>query len=906
MRFRNQLLFLVLSVLIPALMASALAVWYVYDKQRKAQDENIAEAARSFALLVENEFRIKEETLKTLAQSPLLARGSMAEFHTHAKAIAPSLESNIVLMDETSRQLLNTRRPFGAELPASSSSNVLELRKKLGQETTVVSDIFMAQLAKRLEYTIQVPIPQHAGQRLYLSMASNASSLQKIINNQKLPSSWVITIVDRNGTIAARSRNPEKHVGQRASGYMQRLLKDSREGIYESVTLDGIPVKAFYSRVPNADWSILISIPKAEIHQLPMRAAAFLAGMFILFMVLAAIAAQWFARRVAKSIDQLDQTAQDLGEGKDVVYFPQSVKEIDTVGMHIAEASKKILHTTSELQRRLAIESRHANLLGKVADASKTLNMALSASDLSQILVEEVRHILGVHQAVISLTVGDNWSQAINAVSLSEKYAGYQAYAAQTDGSGIYAEVCRTNRTMRFTQEELENHPAWKAFGSHAGQHPPMRGWLAVPLIGHDGRNLGLIQASDKYRGEFTAEDQAILTQLAAIAATGFENASLYASLQEQDRRKDEFLAMLAHELRNPLAPISAAAELMELVPLGREEIKQTSEIILRQVRHMTGLVDDLLDVSRVTRGLITLNKTQVDLKLIVKDAVEQVQHLVESRSHQLTISMPEESISVLGDHKRLVQILANLLNNAAKYTQEHGAIQIAFEARDDQVSIIVSDNGTGIPADLQSYIFDLFSQAERSSDRSQGGLGIGLALVKSLVALHGGAVTCHSEGKGEGSRFTVTLPRVPQSFDIKSDQQARLETYVAKNGLSFLVVDDNADAANMMAQFLKAVGHKVMVEHSSAQALERVKVQRPDVCILDIGLPEIDGNELARRLRQQADGAQAVLIAVTGYGQQQDKQNAIASGFDYHMVKPVSADKLLELVYRHLATRNN
>lgn len=903
MRFRNQLLILVLSVLIPALMASALAVWYVYDKQRKAQEENVTEAARSFALLVENEFRIKEQTLKTLAQSPSLARGDMADFHVHAKTIAPNLESNIVLMDENSRQLLNTRKPFGTALPASSSSNVLELRKKLGQESTVISDIFMAQLAKRLEYTIQVPLAQNPGQRRYLSMATNASSLQKIIQNQKFPASWVITVVDRNGTIAARSRNPEKYVGKSASPYMQRLLRDSREGIYESVTLDGIPVKAFYSRVPNADWSVLISIPKSEIRQLPVRAAAFLAGIFILFMALAALAAQWFARRVSKSIDQLDRTARDLGEGKDIVYLPQGVKEIDTVGMHISEASKKILHTTSELQRRLAIESRHATLLSKVADASKTLNMALSASDLSYILVEEVRHILGAHQAVISLTVGGNWSQSINAVSLSEKYAAYQAYNARTDGTGIYAEVCRTNRAMRFTQEELENHPAWKAFGIHASQHPPMRGWLAVPLIGHDGQNLGLIQVSDKYHGEFTAEDQAVLTQLAAIASTGFENASLYASLQEQDRRKDEFLAMLAHELRNPLAPISAAAELMELVPFDREEIRQTSEIILRQVRHMTGLVDDLLDVSRVTRGLITLNKTPVDLKLIVNDAVEQVRHLIDARSHQLSIAMSQEGIFVLGDHKRLVQILANLLNNAAKYTQEHGAIGIKIDSKESLVSITVSDNGTGIPADLQSYIFDLFSQAERSSDRSQGGLGIGLALVRSLVELHGGTVTCHSEGKGKGSLFTVTLPRSIAKDPVRA---AQMETSAVKNSLSILVVDDNADAANMLARFLQAVGHKVMVEHSSAQALERVKVQSPDVCILDIGLPEIDGNELAKKLRQQPESAQAVLIAVTGYGQQQDKQNAIASGFDYHLVKPVSTEKLLELVYQHLASRND
>jgi PAS domain S-box-containing protein len=412
----------------------------------------------------------------------------------------------------------------------------------------------------------------------------------------------------------------------------------------------------------------------------------------------------------------------------------------------------------AELAERLKREQRHSALLAKVAQASRTLGSALSIKDIAEGLVEEVRDILEVHLAVVSLTEGDRWSQAINAVSMSEKYAGYQGYAAKTDGSGIYAEVCRSNQAMRLTQEQLEAHPAWKGFGPHAARHPAMRGWLAVPLIDRKGKNIGLIQASDKYEGDFTEQDEAILVQLASIVANGFENARLYSSLKEQDRRKDEFLAMLAHELRNPLAPIATAAELLKIGIADEARVRRSSEVISRQVKHMTSLVDDLLDISRVTRGLIQLEHVVVDVNATIRSAVEQSRPLIEAREQVLTIEEAAHDVRVMGDPNRLVQVLANLLNNAAKYTPRGGRILLAVDRDEQKVHIRVQDNGIGIDKGLLPQVFDLFTQAERTPDRSQGGLGIGLALVKNVVTLHGGTVTADSDGPGTGSAFTVSL----------------------------------------------------------------------------------------------------------------------------------------------------
>ncbi len=367
--------------------------------------------------------------------------------------------------------------------------------------------------------------------------------------------------------------------------------------------------------------------------------------------------------------------------------------------------------------------------------------------------------------------------------------------------------------------------------------------------------------------------------------------------LTTADRRKDEFLAMLAHELRNPLAPIGAAAELLQLAKLDDARVRRTSQIIGRQVDHMTHLINDLLDVSRVTRGLVTLDKAPHDIRHVVAEAVEQVTPLMQARRHQLALHLPPETTMVDGDRKRLVQVIANILNNAAKYTNEGGHVVLRTDVRGADVQVEVTDDGVGMSPDLVGHAFELFAQAERTPDRSAGGLGLGLALVKSLVELHGGTVTCRSEGAGCGSTFTVRLPRLRMPDgpgDLPCGEPAGGP---AARPLRILVVDDNADAAMMLAMVLETSGHRVAVEHSAPQALVRARTERPEVCLLDIGLPGMDGTELARALRAMPETAGALLVAVTGYGQESDRRRTLAAGFDRHFVKPLDVKALLSLL---------
>lgn len=365
---------------------------------------------------------------------------------------------------------------------------------------------------------------------------------------------------------------------------------------------------------------------------------------------------------------------------------------------------------------------------------------------------------------------------------------------------------------------------------------------------------------------------------------------------REAARQKDDFLAMLAHELRNPLAPISAAAQMMELAQLDQEHIKQTSRIINRQVQHLIALVDDLLDVSRVTRGLVLIDKSPHDLKLIATSAVEQVTPLLQAKRQTLNLTLPSEAAPILGDEKRLVQVITNLLNNSVKYTPEGGSIKLTVEVRGSKIMLRVEDNGNGIAPAFQPQVFDLFTQAARSADRAQGGLGLGLTLVKSIVNLHGGEVSCNSAGIGKGSEFTVVLPCL-QKEPVLQDKESLSQVVRTERPLKIVIVDDNMDAAAMLAKYLQIIGHQVQVEISSLNALAKVTTTVPDVCILDIGLPEMDGYELASRLRAHSATSHVKLIAVTGYGQEQDRKKSTNAGFDHHMVKPVDAAKLVSLL---------
>jgi PAS domain S-box-containing protein len=367
-------------------------------------------------------------------------------------------------------------------------------------------------------------------------------------------------------------------------------------------------------------------------------------------------------------------------------------------------------------------------------------------------------------------------------------------------------------------------------------------------------------------------------------------------ALKQADRRKDEFLATLAHELRNPLAPIRNSLHILKLASTNDSTLESVCAMLDRQVNHLVRLVDDLLEVSRITRGKIELRKEQVDLASIARSAIETSRPLIDAANHELSVSLPGEPIMLWGDPVRLGQVFSNLLNNAAKYTDEGGQIWFSAKREGDQVAVSVRDNGVGIPAGMVSNVFEMFMQVDRTTKRAQGGLGIGLTLVKSLVELHGGMIGVHSDPTVPGSEFIVRLP----IHNAQQNEIAAVATQKASPGLKgrrVLVVDDNADAATSLRILLKLQGANAQVAHSGPAALELIEKWRPEVVLLDIGMPGMDGFEVAERVRQNHANNDVVLIALTGWGQEEDRQRTRAAGFDHHLVKPAKIGDLQEIL---------
>ena len=368
------------------------------------------------------------------------------------------------------------------------------------------------------------------------------------------------------------------------------------------------------------------------------------------------------------------------------------------------------------------------------------------------------------------------------------------------------------------------------------------------------------------------------------------------AQLRDADRRKDEFLAMLAHELRNPLAPIRNAAQVLRLTAPQEAILQRQRDIIDRQVTHMAHLLDDLLDVSRVTRGNVRLKQQPITLTEVLARAVEAANPLIESRRHALNVSPPSARLHVSGDYDRLIQIVGNLLSNAAKYTEEGGTIWLEAGREGDEAIIRVRDTGVGIAPEMLPKIFDVFTQAERTLDRSQGGLGLGLTLVKNLVQMHGGRVAAHSAGLGRGSEFVVCLPALPET-QASGQPEAGAPAQAQTRAHRILVVDDVADTANSLAELLGLFGHEVRTVYEGASVLSIARQFRPDLILLDIGMPGQDGYHVARQIRGDAELKEVLLVALTGYGQEEDRRLARQAGFDHLFTKPVELDALQSLL---------
>ncbi|MGH9768584.1 MAG: PAS domain S-box protein, partial [Blastocatellia bacterium] len=583
----------------------------------------------------------------------------------------------------------------------------------------------------------------------------------------------------------------------------------------------------------------------------------------------------------------------------------------------------------AERERLLEEERRHAQSLQELNAASVAINAATSVEEVVRLINEEARELTGARMAVVNLVPDGDWERARTIASLSDEYAAWRDYDAQVTGEGIYSLVAREKRTMRMTQSELER----RSFIAEVAKHPPLRGWMAAPLLDGSGECIGVVRLSDK-RGdgaaiEFTEADEALLWQLAQVASVALENQRLYEQEQEArqvaeqaTRAKDEFLAVVSHELRSPLNAILGWNRLLRSQRRDDPQIAQVTETVERSGCAQLQLIEDLLDTARIISGKMKLETQPVELMRVIASALDTVRPAADSKGIVIVLDFDsnagQTSYQITGDPDRLQQVVWNLVSNSIKFTPEGGRIWVGLRRGGPGVQIVVRDTGRGISPDLLPYVFDRFKQGDSSVSRRFGGLGLGLALVKHLVELHGGSVMVESPGEGQGATFTVNLPVRAVKGGVEAMSRGERETAADQpairgsrpatlSGLRALVVDDEADARELITYTLEQYGALVTSVDSAAAALESLESQLEDgeacapfdVLISDIGMPGGDGYELIRRVRSHpADRVSHIqAVALTAYARTEDRLRALQSGFQMHVPKPVEEEELTTVV---------
>jgi signal transduction histidine kinase/ActR/RegA family two-component response regulator len=731
-RLRWLLAGLIAGALVPLALLAALTVADVAGDERRATQRRLSEGARSLADALDQEMTGTLRALAALAASERLEKGDLAGFAHEAARVEASQPTwlAVLLITPEGMRVADTR--LSGPMRPTPTLEPESLRTVVETGRPAVGSLVRNPREGRWTFALRVPVVQQGKVRWVLSAILSADAIGAIVAARAgSEGEWTRTVVDLGGRVVARSRAPERFVGELATASFLTGTRAEAQGVYRDVTLEGERAYVAFAHAQVSGWTTAVVAPRALLDA-PLRGSLLTtAGFGLALLVLGAAGAALLSRRFSRAIDSAASGAEALARGERPVVDAGGITEV-----------------------------------AQLRDA-----------------------------------------------------------------------LLRSSELLAARRRERDEHLA---------------------------------------RAE-TARAEA----------------------EAASRTKDEFLAMLGHELRNPLSPIVTALHLLE-----QRDLADTREhaIIRRQVKHLVRLVDDLLDVSRITRGKVTLHLEIVDVATVVAKAVEIASDLLEQRRHRLVVDVPP-GLLVSGDPVRLAQVVANLLTNAARYTPPGGNVEVRAAREGDRIRLAVKDDGRGLDPELLPTVFDAFVQAPRTPDRQEGGLGLGLALVKSLVALHGGKVEALSEGAGRGSTFVVELPAAQRDVATAPAEQPPVVTR-PRTPLRVLVVDDNADAAALLAEVLQAAGHAVEIAGDGPTALELATLVPPDVAVLDVGLPVMDGYELAERLRERLGAHAPEIVGVSGYGQPGDHERSRAAGFRRHLVKPADPTVILDELDRIAAER--
>ncbi len=870
-----------LASLVPILAFAALLMRENAQLQLAATERGMRETAAAVARTVDKEIEGTIAALEVLGQSEHLDAGNLAAFYALCDRVTRQQGlANMLLFEPDGRALFQTTVPLGTPRPPSRHPDVFERLRT--ERRPVVSNLFDGALTRNV-VALYVPILREGQVRWVLAAGVRASDFGALLRGQRFARDTVAVLQDRNHVIVARSQAEAEAVGERVAN-----PSEGTDGWLKGRLREGTEVYVAFTTAPLSGWRVVLAQPVATVDAPLRRWAWQLAAGAAVAAALAGGTAFLFGRRIAGAVAGLVRIARAVERGD---HAPPPLRTPIAEVNEVAEQLSAAAEQARAREQDTALRERQAHAIGEVAPA------LAAAPDLDTVLrtaVNAVRTLVGADSARIALV--DEAGRLIVRYSTVFSTAMPNGFEVQK-GQGMGGLAWATGKPVR-TDDFLSDPRFHDSIYAPIVQADRIHSCLTVPIT--TGRAVvGVIYANQRTIRPFSDADEAALVTLADHAAVAVEKARILAREHEAraqaesaSRGKDELLAMLGHELRNPLAAIANAVHVLEAEGVPPEMARRALEIIGRQNAHLAHLVDDLLDVARVTSGKIALVRRPVELSQAVRHALATLTATGRTERHRITVDL--EPVWADVDETRFEQIVTNLVGTALRFTPAAGVIEITLHPIEGAALLRVRDSGVGIAPEMLARIFDLFAQGERGPDRGAGGLGLGLTLVRRIAELHGGHAEAASEGPGRGSTFTVALPAIaaPRPAPAEAATATPRDTAVRR----ILVVEDNADAREMLHHLLRLAGHAVSEATDGPGGLEAARRERPDIALLDVGLPGVDGYELARRLR--AEDAGVYLVALTGYGQPDDRRQAMEAGFDAHLVKPVSPEALLAAIH--------
>jgi signal transduction histidine kinase/CheY-like chemotaxis protein len=880
---RGHLVMLVAVALTPVLLFAIGGVVALADRERRAIETGLRDTARSLAFGVEKELDSSITALQALTTSSLLQSGDLSTFQEQLATVRAEARASWVtaaVVDDSGRIAVSLAPPLASVFPPAADPGLFRPVFTTGRPW--VSHAAARQASGASQILVAVPVARQARVESVLVAVLSGETLPGVIWRHRLAAGASVFILDATGAIVTRVSTAGAVDRTPLDGEVFTAQRAGWEGVSQFVTGAGHSMYAAYARSPERGWTAMLIVPGSTVDGSWRRWLAMVVGGGVILLLLGVALALLAARGIASPIAALARSAEALGRGASPRPLPSGIAELDEVGHAIGEAAAARRESARELEIRARQQSAVV-ALGQRALAGSDITTLLddAARTLCSTLGAELCHVLELDAAGADMVLRA-------AVGCPRALVGRPAGPVSEDSPA--GQALRTREPVVI--DDLGAHPGFPG-RSLREAHGVASGAIAV-IHGPTGP-YGLLGVYTAAARAFTGDDVNFLQSIANILATAMERMRAEAERAELLRReriarteaeaasraKDEFLAMLGHELRNPLAAIASASQVLEEGRPSDEVERRPSAIIARQARHLSRIVDDLLDVSRVSSGKIALNREPVDLQDVAERAVAAFREAGRFSRHALSLSTA--SAVVYGDATRLQQIVWNLLDNALKYTPEGGRVNLAVMRTRGTAELCVRDTGVGVAPELLPHIFDLFVQAGRSLDRAEGGLGLGLTLVRRLVELHGGTVRASSDGPGQGSEFIVRLPIL-----YESAEPAPSPAGVSSPSRRILLVEDNADAREALALLLESWGHRVEQAADGLTGLRDARANPPEVALIDVGLPGMDGYALAREIRAEPRCRGVRLIALTGYSRTRDRQRGHEAGFDSYLVKPV------------------